>query len=60
MGGVVVEVRAVPYVPRRHPPVPLSPPWVSLKSALDGSGGRAEGREASEGWEGASGVGRGE
>ena len=45
---------------RRHPPVPLSPSYVSLKTTLGGSGGRAEGEGVGRGWEGASGVGRGE
>ena len=66
MGGVVGETRAFPWLLQRHSPVPLSLPYVSLKTTLGGSGGGqrggsgAGGRRTQAGQTGASGMGRGE
>ena len=64
MGGVVGETRAFPWLLQRHSPVPLSLPYVSLKTTLGGSGGgqvvgrgvgeRKRGRRAQAGWGGGS------
>ena len=41
--ALLIETRGVPCFLRRHPPVPLSPCYVSLKTALDESGGGQRG-----------------